>query len=128
MTATVTQPQPDDDPIIVSVLKPATIAMWRKPINGEGGWQRLSRKLQAGIDGNILTARTSDINALLRMLAASHGKELGGWQRRAKQLIVDVSTWEVFRRPPHLKLLSFQRLPRPEAEQQELQLEPKESA
>lgn len=125
MTDPAVKPKPEQPIITVAVLKPSTVAMWRRPIVGEGGWQTLFRRIQAGLDGSVLTAATADLDELVRMVSGGKGKHLGGYQYRAKALVVDVCTWQVFRRPPRLRLLAFHRPPAPPPvpEQQPLTLE-----
>jgi hypothetical protein len=50
-----------------------------RPVAGQGGWQRLLRKLQRQIDGNKLTLSEDDSRRILRYIL-SYGS--GGWQDR----------------------------------------------
>ena len=67
-------------------LSAETADMLRRPIRGQGGFQRLMRRVQAGLSGQRLDVSDDDINALIH---ATSGRQIGGFQRRARAIIVD---------------------------------------
>lgn len=50
-----------------------------KPVRGQGGWQRLLRRLQAQLNGNILRLTARDVD-MVRKYRERYGD--GGWQPR----------------------------------------------
>lgn len=54
-----------------------------KPVRGEGGWQRLLRRLQMQLDGSVLTVTAQDL-ACIRRYRDNYGS--GGWQGRLRFL------------------------------------------
>lgn len=60
--------------------------MLQRPIKGRGGFQSLMRRIQLGLRGRQLVVEQADINALIR---ATKGRAIGGFQRRARDIIVD---------------------------------------
>lgn len=73
-------------------LRPETAEMLRRPINGDGGFQRLMRRIQAGLAGTRLTVDGADLDALIR---ATRGVDCGGFQRRAREILVDYIMGEI---------------------------------
>lgn len=67
-------------------LRPETVEMLRRPIRGDGGFQALMRRIQLGLRGRHLLVDKADIDALLR---ATKGPSVGGFQRRARDIVVD---------------------------------------
>lgn len=100
------------------VLLPATAAIVRRPVVGRGGFQTLFRRIQGGLVGNVLTVAQADLDALVRLGSGAAGRRLGGYQHRAKALIVDVVMWNLrdwgpfAGRPPRMRVLPFARGPR----------------
>lgn len=68
------------------LLRPETADMLRRPIRGDGGFQSLMRRIQLGLRGRMLLVEDADVDALLR---ATRGKHIGGFQRRARDIVVD---------------------------------------
>lgn len=60
--------------------------MLRRPIKGAGGFQDLMRRIQHGLRGHELLVDQADIDALLR---ATIGPAVGGFQRRARNIVAD---------------------------------------
>jgi hypothetical protein len=61
------------------VLLEAERAQLMKPVRGEGGWQRLLRRLQAQTDGYSLSLAARDVE-MIRKYRDRYGS--GGWQTR----------------------------------------------
>lgn len=61
------------------VLTAAEVEQLRRPVNGQGGWQSLLRRLQSRLVGSTLTLSPSDL-ARIRKYRDSYGT--GGWQTR----------------------------------------------
>lgn len=60
--------------------------MLRRPIKGRGGFQSLMRRIQLGLRGRQLVIEQADLDALLR---ATRGPACGGFQRRARDIVVE---------------------------------------
>lgn len=68
------------------LLRPETADMLRRPIRGDGGFQSLMRRIQLGLRGRELRVEDADLDALMR---ATRGTKAGGFQRRARDIVVD---------------------------------------
>lgn len=79
-----------------------SLAFLARPVVGHGGWQSLLRRLQAGVCDGELICRTRDLDALVRHCSGVHH---GGWQQRARAIIVDSQL-------QHLGVLPERRRPR----------------
>jgi hypothetical protein len=63
------------------ILSPSEVRRLQKPIRGRGGFQVLLRKLQAQIDGNVLTLSEADLEKIVRY-SFRYGQ--GGFEDRTK--------------------------------------------
>lgn len=84
-------------PMRVVRLHSDTAAMLRRPINGRGGFQSLMRRIQLGLRGRQLRVGQADLDALVRALKQPH---VGGFQRRARAILVDVIMQDLRPAPP----------------------------
>lgn len=73
----------------VMLLSAETQAMMRRPIRGRGGFQALLRRIQTGMDGELLWVDVDDLNALVRSANRGRWRQLGGFQRRVVLLLAD---------------------------------------
>jgi hypothetical protein len=73
-------------------LHPDTAAMLRRPIKGRGGFQALMRRIQSGLRDHTLLITVDDYDALVRAVRGPHA---GGFQRRARAILVDVIMQEL---------------------------------
>lgn len=55
-----------------------------RPVEGNGGFQRLLKRLKAGLSGNVLTLTPADADELVRA-GSRYGQ--GGFQDRIKRLV-----------------------------------------
>lgn len=62
-------------------LEPDELERLNRPVVGEGGFQRLLRRLQQGIDGDTLTVTAADLERIAPYREAGNG---GGFQDRLK--------------------------------------------
>jgi hypothetical protein len=87
-------------------LHPQTAAMLRRPINGRGGFQSLMRRIQLGLQGRTLKVSQDDLDALIRAVS---GPGKGGFQQRARSILLDVIVHELAPEPPRrsAKVLRF---------------------
>lgn len=75
------------------LLRAESLELLGRPVVGRGGFQSLMRRLQAGLRGRVLTLSTKDLDALIRHCS---GRTLGGFQLRARALIVDYVLNDLF--------------------------------
>ena len=68
-------------------LTPHALARLLRPVNGQGGFQQLLRKLQSQLNGSVLTLDDDDIEKLDRY---SHTYGLGGFQDRTRPSSTEV--------------------------------------
>lgn len=105
-------------PLRVIPLAPQTAAMLARPINGRGGFQSLMRRIQGGLRGQQLTVDQADLDALVRHVRGAH---VGGFQRRAREILIDVVMQALRETPapprPAGKVVPFRQLPTPTAVQ-----------
>lgn len=73
-------------PRVNVLLRPDTAAMLVRPIRGDGGFQSLMRRIQLGLRGRQLDVDQADLDALIR---ATRGPSIGGFQRRARDIVAD---------------------------------------
>jgi hypothetical protein len=85
-------------------LHPDTAAMLRRPIKGRGGFQALMRRIQSGLRGGTLRVSQDDLDALVR---AVRGPQAGGFQRRARAILVDVVMQEIQPAAAPARVLEF---------------------
>jgi hypothetical protein len=68
---------------VTIALSDHELARLLMPVRGEGGWQRLLRKLQAQLNGSVLSLTAQDL-ARIRRYRDKYGN--GGWQGRLQFL------------------------------------------
>lgn len=73
-------------PVRRILLQPESVRLLVKRVVGRGGFQSLLRRLQAGLHGSVLTATVPDLERLVRHCG---GARVGGFQRRARAIVVD---------------------------------------
>lgn len=74
----------------VMLLSARSQVLLARPIRGQGGFQRVLRRLQASVDGEVLVAAADDMNALVRLSTGKAFRRLGGFQQVAVSLLMDV--------------------------------------
>jgi hypothetical protein len=67
------------------------LAVLKRPVNGEGGWQNSLRRIQAKFEGNRITLSADEVDQILRQ-TQSYGP--GGFQNRLYMLIQAIKRWE----------------------------------
>lgn len=67
-------------------LSETAAARLRRPVSGQGGFQRLLRKLQARLSGSVVTVDAADVEKLRRY---SHAYGRGGFQTRTRPSAAD---------------------------------------
>lgn len=87
-------------------VTPQTLELLQLRIVGRGGWQSLFRRIQAGLDGDVLTIAEADVSALVR-LAVKDKRRRGGFQERAIALWADLFWVKLY--GPHPRVLTFTR-------------------
>jgi hypothetical protein len=96
----------------VIALRPEAAALVRRPVTGQGGFQTLFRRIQAGLRGCILRVEERDLDRLVKLSTGAAGKRLGGYQARAEAVLEGVVYWEVCVKQRRRKVLPFDRAPR----------------
>lgn len=74
----------------VMMLSERSQVLLARPIRGNGGFQRVLRRLQTAAQGDVLVAPIEDINGLVRLSTGRAFRQLGGFQQLAVSLLMDV--------------------------------------